>query len=42
MKKKKKAHSKTFSLCREKETPRVGLGGSVERNLYISFLAVAV
>ena len=43
MKRKKKAHSKTFSLWREKEMPRVGWGeGSVERSLYISFLVVAL
>lgn len=29
MKRKKKAHSKTFFLWREKEMPRVGWGGGV-------------
>lgn len=39
MKRKKKAHSKTFFLWREKEMPRVGWGG---RSLYISSLVVAL
>lgn len=35
MKRKKKAHSKTFSLWREKEMPRVGWGEVVWRGVYI-------
>lgn len=40
-KRKEKAQSKTFSSWRK--MPKGGVwGGSVERNLYISFLVVAV